>query len=195
MFKLDEFEIKYGKVETALARTYRIGAGDMIRFRGRLSVLQRGDLFGAKSRQGKGNKLMYTPDMMHRMLFCLELTEFGVVPSVQLKLVADFWESRVCKIFERAETAAMREPGDADVVLFVIGISFMGGAWRDEVPNINSCPLGKLADRLALGMQPRGLNDPLAPRVLAVNLSARLRVFHEHLADVHLADEPEEAGE
>lgn len=190
------FNISYGKCEAAFARTYDIADADLGRFRGRITGLQKGDLFGAENRPGKGNRLDYTPDMMHRVLFCLELTELGVTPNVQLKLVAEFWEPRIRKIFKRAEDAAERDPGEGDIILAMIGVSLMGGAWRDDdaVPNINWCRLADLYRRLVLDMQPRRRGD-LAPRALIVNLSARLRVFHGHLSDVHLGPEPAEPAE
>jgi hypothetical protein len=175
----------FASLEAAFIRTYGIAPADQARFRARLTFLQRGGLFGARNRPGKGTRLGYDIDMMRRVLFCVELAELGIAPSEQLKLVAELWDKRICEIFNEAETAN-RHGGD-DIVLLMTGVSLMvEAAWGGAVPNINSTTLSKLPAKMALAMRPRSKDDPLLPRLLAVNLSARLRRFHDALADVHL---------
>ena len=150
--------------------------------------MQRGGLFGAEHRVGKGTRLIYQPDMLHRVLFCLELAELGVTPAVQLKLVAELWDKRIREIFSKAETVKQPAGGGDDVILLMVGVSLMVEAWTGAVPNINDTTFRKLPSKAALALRrPRRKDDPLLPRVLAVNLSARLRRFHEALSDVHLA--------
>jgi hypothetical protein len=182
----------FASVEAALVSTYRIAPVDRGRFRARLTFLQRGGLFGAEHRPGKGTRLTYEVDQLRRTIFCLELAELGIGPAVQLKLVADFWESRIRPIFTKAEAAAERPSRDGkdesgrDVILFMTGVALMAGAWAGVVPNINHTTLSELPATMALAMRPLGKDDPLLPRVLAVNLTARLRRFHDALVDVHL---------
>jgi len=59
------------------------------------------------------------------------------------------------------------------------------------VPNVNSCPLSKLPDHMAMWMSMRP-DDPsgLPPRALVTNLSMRLRAFHAALVIAHDLREP-----
>jgi hypothetical protein len=59
------------------------------------------------------------------------------------------------------------------------------------VPNVNSCPLSKLPDHMAMWMSMRP-DDPsgLPPRALVTNLSMRLRAFHTALVAAHDLGEP-----
>jgi hypothetical protein len=169
----------------AFIRAYGIAPADEARFAARVTNLQRSGLFGAEARPGKGTRLVYDVDMMRRVLFCLELAELGIGPSEQLKLVAELWDKRIREIFNEAETA--NQHGGDDIVLLMTGVSLMvEAAWGGAVPNINSTTSGELPAKVALAMRPQSEDDPLLPRVLAVNLSARLRRFHAALAGVHL---------
>jgi hypothetical protein len=178
------FTISYAPVEAALVDTYGIAPGDLTAFRGRLAVLQKANLFGAHQRPGKGHKLVYTADHLHRLIFCCELYEFGIPPRAQLQLVADFWQSRITRIFTDAETSLVRElPGEHDIALLLTNVSLMSGTWAGTAPGINHFPVWKLdAARMALALR---------PRALIVNLTDRLRVFHAALVKHHhLHEEP-----
>jgi hypothetical protein len=179
------FTISYAPVEAALARTYRIAPGDMIAFRGRLAGLQKAGLF--EESPGKGHKLVYTPDHLHRLVFCCELASLGVPPREQLKLVAKFWRTRISKIFAEAENAVMHHRhGDDDVILLLTSVDLMAGAWSGNLPEINRCTRRTLDGHTALAM-----SDAAAPRTLVSNLSAVLRKFHAALVDYHhLHEEP-----
>jgi hypothetical protein len=169
----------YAAVEAALVQAYGIGREDVGAFRGRLAAFQKGNLLGA--RPGKGTALQYSPDMLHRLVLAAELAEAGVTPGVILRLVADFWESRLRAIFTEAERVVVHPTPGGDVVLLLAGISLVsGGAFA--VPNVNHCSLRKLSTRLEFAMR----DDVLPARALVVNLTARLRRFHTALADVHL---------
>jgi hypothetical protein len=181
------FEVSYSPVETALVGTYSVRARDLGRFRARLTFLQKGGLLGISP--GKGKALRYTPDMIHRMLFAIELAEWGATPAETLVTVADLWERRIRQIFERAEKAAMAPSGPDDIVMMLGGISLTVGAWistAKALPNVNGFPLRRLSDNLDLLM--RYDNPP--PRAAIVNLSAQLRRFHNALADAHDLTEP-----
>ena len=92
----------YAVIERALAATYDVAQEDVPALRSRLGALQRGGLFGA-ARPGKGRKLAYGPDQFHRLVFALELTAFGIAPSLILELVESFWDSKLHSIFSAAE--------------------------------------------------------------------------------------------
>jgi len=163
-----------------LIAAYEIAPADQARFRARLTFLQRGGLFGAERRPGKGTRLIYQPHMLHRLIFCLELAELGVGPAVQLRLVDELWDKRIRNIFSRADKAVVPD----DVVLLMTSVSLMVAGWAGAVPDVNACTLSELAGKITLAMH--GENRALLPRLLAVNLSARLRRFHDALNDVHL---------
>jgi hypothetical protein len=169
----------YSHVDTALVRTYGVQERDLGRFRARITFLQKGGLLGVSP--GKGKALRYTPDLIHRLIFATELAEFGATPAETLGTVADLWDSRIRRIFERAETAAMAPPGRNDIAMMLGGISLTVGAWTSTakaLPNVNGFPLHRLAGSVDLLMR---YEDP-PPRCVIVNLSARLRRFHSELA-------------
>ena len=189
MAPLPPTEYSFASVEAALVRAYRVAEADQGRFRARLTFLQKHGLFGT-DRPGKGTRQSYGPDHLHRLVFCLELAELGATPAVQLKLVAELWDRRIRRIFQEADALSIRPASGDDVVLLMVGVSLMVEAWTGAVPNVQHCRLRELADRQRLAMQ--GADDAegaLPPRMLAVNLTARLRRFHSSLADVHLKHE------
>jgi hypothetical protein len=175
-------KFSFASVEAALIATYRVAPADQARFRARVTHAQGSGLFNV--RPGKGVRLTYGPDELHKLVLICELSELGLPPAVQLELIGTLWERRLQPIFRLAEAAASRPPGSNDVIVILFGVSLMVGAWGDAVPNVNHCSLDQLAGRLALAM--RGDDAALPARALAVNLSARLRNFHACLATVHL---------
>ena len=179
------FECGYGEVEAALVQAYRIPAKAQAAFRGRLGALQKQGLFGVKNQPGKGVALRYGPDQFWRLIFACEMLEFGIAPSVVISLVESLWEPRLRDIFRAAEDAVMKcqdAAGPDDVVLYIGGAHLMVDGFSDAVPNVNSCPLSKLPDNMAMWMSIKP-DDPsrLPPRAIATNLSMRLRAFHTAL--------------
>jgi hypothetical protein len=183
------FETTYGHVEAALMRAYGIPDKAVGAFRGRLGNLQKQGLLGAKNMPGRGAALRYGPDQIHRLIFACELFESGIGPAAVLALVEVLWESRIASIFEKAEKAAAKrdDPGPDDVAMHFGGVQLMTDSWSDSVPNVNSCTLAKLPDHMR-GWMGMGVKDRLPARVLTMNLSSRLRVFHRALADTHFAE-------
>jgi hypothetical protein len=173
------FEAPYSRVEAALVRTYRVRKADLPRFRARITFLQKGGLLGV--RPGKGKALNYTPDLLHRLVFAVELAEVGVTPAATLTTVADLWDKSIRKHFDDAEKTIKAPPGPRDVVLAMGGVSLMVGGWTstaEAIPNVNGFPLRRLADKMDLVLR---YTDP-APRAVVINLSQRLRDFHAGLA-------------
>jgi len=177
------FDVGYAAVERALVETHRIPRKAVGAFRGRLGALQKGGLFGAKNMPGKGKALRYRPDLLHRVIFACELLEFGFSPAVILSVVKSAWDRRLRRIFQDAESAALRDPGPSDVVIFMGGVHLMGDAFTASMPAINSCVLGKLPDhiRMLMSMTPDD-QAGVPPRALVSNLTMRLRAFHNALA-------------
>jgi hypothetical protein len=175
---------RFSTVEAALVQTYRIPARAVGAFRSRLGALQKAGLFG-KNRPGKGRALAYGPDQFHRLIFVCELFEFGIAPAVVLGLVKSLWEPRLRDIFMDAEDAVMKSQdaaGPDDVILHMGGARLMVDGFSDAMPNVNSCPLSKLPDNMAMWMSIKP-DDPsgLPPRAITTNLSMRLRAFHTAL--------------
>jgi len=184
------FDCGLAATEAALVQTYRVPTRAVGAFRSRLGALQKQGLFGARNMPGKGVALRYGPDQFHRLVFVCELFEFGIAPSVVLSLVKSAWEGRLKKIFRDAEDAVMKHQdaaGPDDVILHMGGVHLMVDGFSDAVPNVNSCPLSKLPDHMAMwmSMQP---DDPsgLPPRALVTNLSMRLRAFHTALGPAYM---------
>ena len=181
---------RFSTVEAALVQTYRIPAKAVGAFRSRLGALQKAGLFGSKNRPGKGVALRYGPDQFHRLIFVCELFEFGVAPSVVLRLVKSLWERRLRKIFSDAEDAVMKcqdAAGPDDVILHMGGARLMVDGFSDAVPNVNSCTLSELSNNMSMWMSIKP-DDPsrLPPRALVTNLSMRLRAFHTALGPAYM---------
>jgi hypothetical protein len=176
----------FAMVAAALVEAYRIAPEDQARFRARITFLQRNGLFGEQP--GSGSRMGYRPDHMHKLIFCFELAAFNVTPTVQLKLVEEFWDARIRTIFKEAEQAAMHDPSVKDIALLLVGVDFMVGAWAGAVPNINYAHLDKVKEEhLMTALFPSVLADaPLPARVMMVNLSDRLRKFHGALSRLNM---------
>lgn len=183
------FQTNYSHVEAALVQAYSVPDKAVGAFRGQLGNMQKLGLFGPKNMPGRGAALVYGPDQFHRLVFACELSEFGVGPATVLALVEALWESRLVQIFKKAEDAAERDPGPDDIVIHMGGVRLMTSAWSrlDAVPNVNWCTLRKLPNNIESWMR-MGARDPLPARALVVNLSSRLRQFHDALvAERHAA--------
>ncbi|SEB86082.1 hypothetical protein SAMN05444161_0025 [Rhizobiales bacterium GAS191] len=187
---LPGFSISYAKAESALARMHGLAPGEISAWRSRYGALQRGGLLGSANRPGKGASLDYQPDVLHRMMFSLELVQLGFVPSAILRLIADHWDGKLRDIFSKAESAIVHGHGTGDdVILILAGLTL---AFGDEpIPNIQATTLAKLPTRLTFGLD----GEHLAPRLLLINLTAQLRKFHTALAYYHLLPEIVSLGE
>ena len=189
-------DFSYGEVERALAATH--GIRDAVRqtgFRSMLSNLQKLGALGVQARVGRGAALRYGPTELHRLILTLEFCELGIPPATAVGLVDRYWESKlkaICRDAERNNPAIRGgqppEPDD-DIVVHLGGISLRTGLLRGEqfpgVPNINRCKLSELPYYIEQWMRMTP-DDPVPPRALVVNLSARLRGFHRALADAHM---------
>src|SRR5215831_17997149 len=119
-------------------------------------------------------------------------SSFGIAPSVVLSLVKTLWDRKLRKIFTEAERAAERDAGPGDICLYLAGPHLLGNALGlSGVPNVNACQLSALPGNISMVMAEPTNPQGLPPRVMAVNLSARLRSFHHELATTWLEFEGE----
>lgn len=187
--------VKFNTIEAALTETYGTPDDAIPSFRARLRFLQKHGLHGPLP--GRGVALHYHADRMHRFIFACEALAFGFAPSVVLDLAKELWECRLRRIFERAEEARAAKPdpgsegqntGD-DIVMHVGGAHLLGDLWWQRVPNVNAHKLREMPSHVQtwLAMLP---NDPsgLQPRMLATNLTMRLRVFYAALERANQAE-------
>ena len=186
--KLPELRCDYGPVEMALAVIYAATEDDERRkaFRARINYFQRAKVLGDDFEVGKGKQNAYSIVEIQRWLACLELTELGLSPTTAGELIAGHWDLFE-PIFRDAQASVVRDPGPDDIVLCIGGIHLMSGSWAPKsgfpgVPSIQGCTLRKLSDRVMAWMWMTA-NDPAAPRLLIVNLSERLRQFHNALSN------------
>jgi hypothetical protein len=185
------FEVPYGAVERALAVTHNIP--DAVRqagFRSMLSNLQKLGALGAQARVGRGAALKYTLIELHRLVLTLEFCELGIPPATAVSLVDTYWEPKLKAIIDTAEgTVAHEEPPGNDIIIHLGGVALRTGSLRGEqfpgVPNINRCKLSELPRYIEKWMA-MASTDPVPPRALIVNLSARLRSFHSALSDAYM---------
>jgi hypothetical protein len=172
----------YAMVEAALAEMHDIAPDSVPALRSRFGAFQRGGLLGKQP--GRGGRLQYGPDELHRVVLAFELTQAGMSPTTVLWLVSEFWGKRLRDIFIKAERASVQET--PDVVLFLIGLTAMDGP-EEAVPNVNHTTMDKLAETLSFAIRGKDEFDDLPARALVVNLSAQLRRFHRALTHYHLS--------
>jgi hypothetical protein len=169
----------YSMIEQSLVEMHDVAPDDVPAFRSRFGALQRGGMIGRQP--GKGVRLQYGPDELHRVVVAFELTQAGFGPSLVLQFLQDFWDMRLRDICRKAETASMnRSP---DVLLILAGVSAMEGPEK-AIPNVNYTTADKLP-KLLVALD--GESPPA--RALVVNLSAQLRRFHTALAHHHMRPE------
>jgi hypothetical protein len=160
-------------------------------FRVRINYFQRSKILGDDVEVGKGKRKIYSIVQIERWLACLELTELGLSPTTAGELIAGHWPAFE-PIFRDAQASVVRDPGPDDVVLCIGGVHLMSGSWAPKlgfpgVPSIQGCTLRKLPDRVMVWMWMTA-RDPAPPRLLIVNLSERLRQFHNALGDACTED-------
>jgi hypothetical protein len=146
----------------------------------RINHLQKLEVIGKSP--GKGRALQYEIDHVWRWVFCLELAEFGISPATAAALVAAYWKSHLVGIFHRAQKAIKTQ--GTPIFLFIRGAGLMSAAWRpkknrfDDVPHVGQFT-AETSDTILKWMKDD--QERAAPRISAVNLSARLRVLFAEL--------------
>ena len=183
MTTLAGFRVSYARVEAALVHMHSVAPSEVPAFRSRFGALQRGGLLGAENQPGKGRRLEYGPDQIHRAVLAFELIELGIVPSIILPLIKEYWDSKLRNIFIKAESARVHET--SDVVLILAAVAALNS--ETPVPNINSTTMDKISGHMSLALDGKGR---LPARALVVNLSAQMSKFHDALVNYHLGPEP-----
>jgi len=168
----------YKMVEAALVELHGIAPETL---RSRFGAFQRGGLLGKQP--GRGARLEYGADELHKVAFAFELVQLGTSPTTVLWLVREFWDKRLREICLKAARASIN--GTPDVVLFFFGLTAMDGP-EEAVPNINHTIMDKLAETLSLAIRGNDELRDLPARAVVVNLSAQLRRFHTALSNYHL---------
>jgi hypothetical protein len=170
----------YSMIEQSLVEMHNVAPDDVPALRSRFGALQRGGLLGRQP--GKGVRVQYGPDELHRVVLAFELTQAGFAPSLVLQFLHDFWDKRMREICLKAESASVH--GTPDVLLIMAGVSAMEGPEK-AIPNVNYTTAEK-PSKLLLAIDGK---SELPARALVVNLSAQLRRFHTALTHYHLRPE------
>jgi hypothetical protein len=117
----------YAVAETILAHLHAAeGDAQRAAFRGRLKHLKRlGIPRGINP--GRGKKIWYRYEQLFEWAFCLELAEFGIDPTVAVRLVNEHWERDILpRIFDIQEETMQKSD-----VYFALYPKFMTRAWED----------------------------------------------------------------
>jgi hypothetical protein len=125
--------LDYAEVEAVLAQLHHAGgAVQHGAFRGRLAHLRRlGIPIGLNP--GKGKRISYEIEQLYQLALCLELAEFGLDPSLIVKMVKQFWATQFYLLFTQAEMdldfclGPEHIPSD---IGFAIQPEFMAGNWH-----------------------------------------------------------------
>ena len=172
------FTISYAEVEATLAHLHGIDARALPAFRSRFGALQRGGLLAKQP--GKGIRLRYGPDDFHRVLLAFELVQAGIAPAIILRLINDYWDRRLRPIFRKAEQAAMfPAPRNTNDEVLALNLALLAG----EVIGINHTTLDKVGHLATFALESES-HPPV--RILILNLSSRLRTFHDHVRVLHM---------
>jgi hypothetical protein len=98
----------YAEAETLLARAFGVSEDvQKAAFRGRLKHLKKLGV-PLDSAPGKGKKILYSKDHVFQWAYCLELSEFGIDPTLVADILHRTWEMTMRIGYEAAEMATDR---------------------------------------------------------------------------------------
>jgi hypothetical protein len=173
--------LSYAEVESTLAVIYRAsGKTQAGAFRGRLKHLKRlGIPLGVHP--GRGKKISYGRNELYQWCFCLELSEFGIDPSIVTRLVRRYWKTQIFPGFDK-----MRE--EKREHYFWFEPEFMSANWSParEFRGIGNFGWGERSDLPLKGLisGSPGLSAVTKPagRISIFNLTDRIRQIETALA-------------
>ena len=120
--------LTYAQVEGTLARLHGAkGEPQRKAFRGRLKHLKRLGIPRGSS-PGRGKKILYTNEQVYEWALCLELAEFGLDPTLIVKILDNHWN----EIFHYFGAIEARE--FSHELFLVVQPSFMESAWSATPP-------------------------------------------------------------
>lgn len=125
------WSLTYAQAEGALAQIHGAN-GDAQRstFRARLKHLKRlGIPRGINP--GRGAKIHYFEEQAFEWLFCLELAEFGIDPTIIVQLIEKHWDGDILPRLKRIQA---RPGADDNPTYFIAHPSLMRAAWSDVDP-------------------------------------------------------------
>lgn len=167
----------YAQAETILARCY--GADEDVQrnaFRGRLKHLKRlGIPLGVSP--GRGKKVLYSREQIFQWALCLELSEFGIDPTITARFIEALWET-----FPIIISWAFTKSEDDNDIIYVINPAVMSKTWaysdvapefRDRFPDFLNFRAAQLSDGNDLL---QGLKN-IVRRAMIMNLSEVLRMI------------------
>jgi hypothetical protein len=170
------FTVSLATVERALLRMHDVKPKHEEAWRSRINFLRREGLLG--ERPGSGRRIGYhTADQLPKLVLALELAQAAIAPQMILSLVERHWKSRLETIFSEAERA--RAKGTSDVLLVLAGITEM-------VEREGAIPVIVSMTDERINVLRMALDDRSVPgRALLINVSARLRRFHQALSEFY----------
>jgi hypothetical protein len=167
----------YAQAETVLARMYdadptaQAGA-----FRGRLKHLKR---LGVPLERptGRGRKVPFDLDHLYQWTLCLELSEFGLDPTLIVRFVRHFWPS-MKSAFDRAASADT----NVNLTLLINPVVMSKTWWRDPGDEPLRSQYSEFLDFSICGDVPEAANlverlEAGRRRAMVINLSEVVRLI------------------
>jgi hypothetical protein len=174
--------LPYAVVETALARVYGAQHVQRDTFRGRLKNFRK--LGMPQHNPGKGARVRYGMQDVYQLMMCLEIAEFGIDPSLIVKMVRHRWATGHLPI---AIAKASELHGSGDNLWLAIPANFMSWTWGEKSEQRETQteilvsyrsgalhPVWEIRDFLE-SQAATFLKAAGGGRVLTFNLSARIR--------------------
>jgi hypothetical protein len=125
------WSLSYAEIERVLARLHGATTGEIQQkaFRGRLKHLKR---LGIPQgiHPGRGAKIYYFEEQLFEWAFCLELAEFGLDPTVIVRLMNDYWRKDILRRLMAVRANPWGDGGERDDdVYFVANPALMSATW------------------------------------------------------------------
>jgi hypothetical protein len=157
--------LTYAQAETVLARMHLADAEAQTGpFRSRIKNLRKlGIPLGLSP--GKGKKLLYSMEYIYQWALCLELSQFGVDPTVIAEFVKYNWDGLLKEAFEQAGPV-----GSSNQTFLYFSPWIMTSGWKSDVggafPRIGDIGVSSRDELLQ-----RLSSDSSDPRLSVVDLS------------------------